>query len=170
MKDKFKIKGTVRFTLKNKSGKVIKEYVKENLITNTGLATIAKALLQAGGDTSIALGTIYIGVGDNSVAVPAPSVTDMTLANELANVAVPRKAINYWRINNYSAIFQTDWMPTEGNSTPPNKLADAGLFWNGATANRNTGDLVSRVLMIPTLAKDGNKTLTITWIYTFGRI
>jgi len=170
---KLKIKGRVEINLLQ-DGKVVETRKIDNLITNNGLATFAKALLSAGGYAG-ALGVPYIGVGDDDGLpfVPTPSPTDAALAHEVLDIDVPRRqiqAIGGLNLQNNVAIFEVIFMPDEGNHAIGKQLVDAGLFWDGATLTRNTGVLVSRVLILPPMTKSPTfNTLRIKWTYEINR-
>lgn len=170
---KLQIKGRVEITLE-KDGDVIKRIKLDNLITNAGLDTLAKAILSAGGYAG-ALGVPYIALGDNDgvPSVPAPSPTDTALAHELPDVDTSRRqiqAIGGLNQENNVAIFEVIFMPDEGNHAVGKQLVDTGLFWDGATALRNTGVLVSRVLIVPPLTKSPTfNTVRIKWTYEINR-
>jgi len=167
------IKGRAEITLL-RDGKIIEIRRIDNLITNNGLNTIAKAILAAGGYAG-ALGVPYIAVGDNDGVplVPAPSPTDTVLAHELPDIDVPRKqvqALGGLNLENNVAIFEVIFMPDEANHAVGKQLVDAGLFWDGATVLRNTGVLVSRVLILPPMTKSPVfNTLRIKWTYEINR-
>jgi len=173
MESKLKIKGRVEITLK-KDDKLVKLIKIDNLITNGGLQVLAKAILAAGGYAG-AMGVPYIAVGDNDgiPIVPHPSITDTALAHELPDIDVPRKqvaAIGGLNLENNVAIFEVMFMPDEGNHAVGKQLVDAGLFFDGATASRNTGVLVARVLIVPPLTKSPTyNTLGIKWTFEINR-
>lgn len=171
-KTKLKLVGRVEITLKRK-GKIVKKLKIKNLITNAGLDTLAKAILSAAG-SGVSLGDAYIAVGDNVglPVPPAPSITDTALANELPDLSTPRKKVlpGGLTLQNNVAIFEVEFLTDEGNPTLGFDLVDAGLFWDGASITRNTGVLVSRVLIIPPLAKDPvSDALGVRWTYQFQR-
>lgn len=172
METALNLKGEVEITLKRQS-KIIEVRLFDNIITNLGLVVLVQAIIKSAGFV-VNLGDIYIGVGTDEGApgLPAPSPTDLTLANELLDIYIPRKKVQVGGISiqNNVAVFEVQFMPDEGNPNTGFKLTEAGLFWLGATLSRNTGVLVSRVLMIPPLAKNPSfDTLGIKWMYQIGR-
>lgn len=175
MFSKLSIKGWVEFTfLRGKE--IIRKVTQSNLITNKGLETIAEAMIVATGDVvgKPNLGRVYIGLGSDEGLgfVPAPSPTDLVLANELPDINISRKLVlpAGLILENKHAIFEVLFQTDEGNPNPGFNLVDAGLFWVGALATRNTGIMVSRVLMIPPWPKDLlTDTLDVRWIYEFNR-
>lgn len=170
---KLSIKGRVKITLL-KNNKVVETRRLDNLITNNGLGTLAKAILSAGGYAGV-LGVPYIALGDND-GVPVilvPSPTDTALAHELPDIDIPRKqvvAIGGLNLENNVAIFEVIFMPDEGNHAVGKQLIDTGLFWDGATATRNTGVLVARVLILPPMTKSITfNTVRVKWTFEINR-
>jgi len=170
--DSFRIQGFVEFTLK-RGKKIIRKFKRKNLITNLGLETLAKGLL-IGMGSGVIIGDVYIGLGsdDGLPFVPSPSITDLALANELPDINIPRKivAAGDMVLDSNHAVLEVEFATDEGNPDVPFNLVDAGVFWDGATVVRNTGVLVSRVLIVPIFPKDPTcDILNVRWIYEFNR-
>jgi len=168
----FNIQGIVEFTFK-RGNRILYKTKRKNLITNLGLETLAKGLLSGMG-SGVDLGDVYIGVGSDEGLpfVPSPSITDLTLANELPDINVPRVIVipAFLILDSNHAVLEVTFHTDEGNPNVGFSLVDAGVFWDGATASRNSGVLISRVLVTPPFPKNpGFDILGIRWVYEFNR-
>jgi len=169
METLFGIKGTCELVLTDIWMQKTKRLVIPNMITNNGLNKLAKAILYAAGSSNY-MGAPYIAVGEGTGLSPNPSPTDTILANELGagsrSIVLSENLTLQNNIAQFTALFSVGI----GNATGLNEINEAGLFWDdGASGTKDTGTLVSRVKIEPSLAKDKYKTLAVHWYYELSR-
>lgn len=159
----FGISGRVTFILIHKNGSKIIHKVK-NRIMNDGRNMLAKAMLAGcGSSVQVITGSPYIAVGTGDTA---PSFTDTVLDSELARKIVTPALMER---QNKTAFYETTFELAEAIPTPPAELKEAGLFIDNATASPDTGILVARALILPTLAKNIYQKLIVRWAFIIDR-
>ena len=123
----------------------------KNMITNAGLAALAKAL------TGLASAEIkYLAIGSSSTAV---SASQTKLVNETARFALASASSN-------GAVTTTVFniLAGEGNGS----IKEIGIFCGeNATSARNSGTMLSRILW--SHDKTNSEEITVTRTDTFGR-
>ena len=146
----FTFRVNVRITVRDRSGRVLRETFTHNLITTAGLNQ-ARDLLGGGNYCPS-----HIAVGDDATA---PVLGDTVLGNE-----VFRKVLTQIDFDPGAKVQFTLFIDTsEANG---NTLREGGLF-NSQIPGQ--GDLFSRVLITPEIIKDASITVTVQWTITVAR-
>jgi hypothetical protein len=145
IKDNCKVHGKIHVVVRDATGKITQEIVKDNLIVTTGLALLASRCV---GNTDAAPSHMAIGS-----SLTAPALGDTTLGTELGRVALT-SATSVANVVTYVADFPA--------GTGTGVVAEAGTL-NAAVA----GALLNRVTF-GTVTKSGSDSMQITWIITLG--
>lgn len=145
IKETCKLRGKIHLVLRDVTGKIKQEIVKDNLIVTTGLALLASRCVS---NTDAAPSHMAIGS-----SLTAPALGDTALGTELGRVALTR-AISAANVVTYVADFPA--------GTGTGVVAEAGTF-NAAV----TGTLLNRVTF-GTVTKGSSDAMQITWIITLG--
>jgi hypothetical protein len=145
MKQKVKVKGTVRIIHRDATGNVIEDREESNLIVDTGLAFLASRAVGVADPvmTDMALGT------GNTPEVPG----DTTLETENARVALAG-AIAALNVVTYTASFP----PGTGTGA----ITEAGIF------NNNPGGTMLNRITFAVINKAVGDTIDVTWTVTFA--
>ena len=145
IKETCKLRGKIRLVLRDATGKIKQEIVKDNLIVTTGLALLASRCVS---NTDAA--PSYMAIGSS---LTAPALGDTTLGTELARVALT-SGTSAANVVTYVADFPA--------GTGTGVVTEAGIF-NAAVA----GAMLNRVTF-GTVTKGSSDAMQITWIITLG--
>jgi len=136
------------FTLRHaRTGEILRQQTHKNKVVDAGLNQV-RDLIGVGN-----WGPTYVAIGTNTAA---PAAGDTTLGNEVA-----RKEITLTDLDVGQVTFQAFFDQSEGNN---NTIGEAGLF-----TYERAGSMLSRVLVSPTIPKDADQTLTVSWEITLTR-
>ena len=154
MQNTFKVKGTYKFQILDKEGKLRDSWTVDNLVVSAGLAELAN--LTGGVSTPTAF--TYIAVGSNDASVTAGQTT---LSTEITGSGLARKAgtVSRQETNVANDTYQITATWTATGSVP---VEEVGVF-NDAT----TGVMLSRALT-GTKALDEDETLIGTYQLVFA--
>jgi hypothetical protein len=144
MKDNFKLRGEVVFTLTDELGNV-KQTEKANMIMNVGKAFITDRMV---GTASAVMSHIGVGTG-----VTAAANTQTTLITEIGTRATVTATRTTSAVTNDAVQYVATF--AAGNAT--GALTEAGIF-NASTV----GTMLARTVF-SAINKGANDTLTITW-------
>ncbi len=146
-KESLKLKGHIKFVLKDKDGKIKEVREIDNLIVNAGKSETAGLLI---GDTgATAFGYIAIGTGTT-----APSASDTALETE-THRASATTSLTTTNVTNDTAQLEATF-----NFTSSYAITESGIF-NDATA----GDMLARQTFSALNVANGDS-LTVTWKIT----
>lgn len=131
MKETIKVKGYVKYILKDKDGNIKYTYEDHNLITKVGLSVMASLLSADNPAGKTGVGYIALGVGSGQTA------DSTTLANEITTNGGARQTCSA-TITTTNVANDTVQFSTTFNFTGSLAITEAGLF-NAATA----GDMIA---------------------------
>jgi len=135
--EKQKVKGIVVIRIiDKKTGKVIKEIKKENVITNSGLALIAQRYNMATGYWCLELG---IGAG-------TPDKSDTALWSPIATT---RKMGERSIVNSNQVQYYVRYLPEEANGYTYSELG----IWENCNSDLSGGVLVNHLVISPPIEK-----------------
>jgi len=149
IKDQISLKGEV-IVRTWKDGRIIQETRGKNIITDKG-KNVTLALL---GKVSGFTGIEYCAIGTGTTT---PASTDLVLDNEVGRRAITLVTKISDTEYQWETFFEADY-PT-GTFT----IWEVGLFGNGATSTKDSGDLITRLKLSTSITKDNTLTLTVDY-------
>jgi len=143
LNEQLKFNNTIRITLRDLTGNVVKQITQKNLVTTIGKRLMLDILGQ-NGTTGILYGAV--GTGDTAAVVG-----DTTLETEFArNLDVYSRSQS---IGTFSVFFNTG----EANTT----IKEIGFFGGSATGVADSGTLFNRIVLTTPITKAADYTLSI---------